>query len=593
MLSRGQACRIARRLQCRQLTTKQQQHPDTVFSSRIVPSPSSLRPPRPKDQPKSRVPVKTLAALLLAGVGFFAYDRTHGRCLSRTARTGVTAILLAIDYKLNFNPDNAENIMALHERAAQRMYDCIVANGGLYVKVGQTIGMQSAVLPEPYSRLFSNLFDGAPQVPWSEAAKIFEDDFGRPIEEVFAQIDHRATAAASIAQVHKAVLKSGEVVAVKVQKPEIQHQVEWDLWAYRVLLKVYERIFDIPLSFTADYTCSHLLDETDFRLEKENSKRMQRFIDSESSLAERIYTPKIYDEYCSRRIMTAEWIDGVRATDSAKIEKMGFSKSQTMRAVVDTFSAQMFKFGWLHCDPHPGNLFVRPHPRTGKFQMVVIDHGLYIKESDTFREQYCLFWKSLFLNDMTTLRTIAESWGVGAPDLLASATLLRPYRHDPSIRQTSHTVPKTEKERKEEAYAAQVAVKEKIKDFLKDQEKIPQELLFIGRNMRIVQANNQAMGSPVNRISITAKWASASLGSSASTGLASRIKNALSHARFLVTVGILDFGFWAYEMKRWVGSGFGLLRDTSGGFEDEIQRNLKLMAKEQFGIEINDQAFAG
>lgn len=268
-----------------------------------------------------------------------------------------------------------------------------------------------------------------------------------------------------------------------------------------------------------------------------------------------------------------------------------------MELMVETFSAQMFKFGYLHCDPHPGNLLIRPNPKTGKLQMVVIDHGLYISEPEKFREQYCLFWKSLFLNDLDTIRKISTDWGVGAPDLLASATLMRPYRHDPSTRRPSRvesTTPKTEKERKEEAYAAQLAIKEKLKSFLLDQEKIPQELMFIGRNMRIVQSNNQNLGSPVNRISITAKWASRSLSSLPNQTLPQRIRNSLSHIRFLFTVGLLDFGFWAFEVRRWIVSGFGLRNNVSSlGFEDEIQRNLKLMAKENFGIEINEAAFNG
>lgn len=567
-----------------------------AFTHRIVPDPSSLRPPLPKTYKRRRIPVKTLTFMATCLVAAGIYDRLNGRCLSRTARTGVAGVILAVDYKLNFNPENADGIMALHERAAQRIYDVIAANGGLYIKIGQTLAMQSAVLPEPYARIFGTLFDEAPQVPWSEVRKLFIEEFGRDPDDVFEHIDHHAAASASIAQVHKAKLKSGEEVAVKVQKPAIQKQVDWDLWAYRGLVWIYEKyVFDIPMYFTVDYTCSHLADETDFRLEAQNSQRMAGFIDTESKLRDSVYIPKLFDELCSKRVMTAEWITGVKATDHKKFEKMGFNKKAVMELMVATFSAQMFKFGYLHCDPHPGNLLIRPNPRTGKLQMVVIDHGLYISEPEKFREQYCLFWKSLFLNDFETIRSISSEWGVGAPDLLASATLMRPYRHDPSTRHSERQeAKKTEKERKEEAYAAQLAIKEKLKSFLLDQEKIPQELLFIGRNMRIVQSNNQTLGSPVNRISITARWASASLSSTRDQTLPQRIRHSLSHFRFLVTVGLLDLGFWAFEMRRWVMSGFGLRKGYHTlGFEDEIQRNLKVMAKQNFGIEINETAFSG
>ena len=503
--------------------------------------------------------------------------------------------MLAIDYKLNFNPENADGIMALHERAAQRMFDTIAANGGLYIKIGQTIAMQSAVLPEPYSRIFGTLFDMAPQVPWSAVASTFKEEFGRDADDIFESIDHHATASASIAQVHRARLKTGEEVAIKIQKPEIQKQVDWDLWAYRMVVWIYEKyVFDIPMYFTVNYTCSHLGDETDFRLEAKNGMRMRDLIANESELRDRVYIPKVFEEFSSKRVMTAEWVDGVKATDEKAFEKMGFSRKDVMQVMVDTFAAQMFRFGYLHCDPHPGNLLIRPNPKTKKLQMVVIDHGLYIDEPETFRQQYCLFWKSLFLGDLKKVGEISTEWGIGAPDLLASATLMRPGGHGKMRKASTSEVAKTDKERKEEAYAAQVAIKEKIKSFLRDQEKIPQELMFIGRSMRIVQANNQKLGSPVNRISITAKWASASLAAAPNQTYTSKIRNSISHARFLLTVGLLDLGFWAFEVRRWVLSGFGLRKGYKDvGFEDEMQRNLKAMAKENFGIEINEQAFSG
>lgn len=575
-----------------------------AFTNRIVPDPSSLRAPLPKTTKKRRFPVKTFTVIGFGVAGATIYDRLNGRCISRTLRTAVAGVILAVDYKLNFNPENVDGIMALHERAAQRIYDVITANGGLYIKIGQTLAMQSAVLPEPYARIFSTLFDEAPQVPWPEIKALFIEEFGKNPDDVFESIEHHAAASASIAQVHRARLKSGEEVAVKVQKPEIQKQVDWDLWAYRLLVWVYEKyVFDIPMYFTVNYTCSHLADETNFLLEAANSKRMGAFLSAEPDLRNSVYVPRVFDDLSSRRVMTAEWITGVKATDHQKFEKMGFSSKSVMELMVATFSAQMFKFGYLHCDPHPGNLLIRPHPKTGKLQMVVIDHGLYISEPEKFRQEYCLFWKSLFLNDMETIRRISTEWGVGAPDLLASATLMRPYRPKRSKRAGTtgdehKTVPisdekKTDAERKEEAYAAQLAIKEKIKSFLLDQEKIPQELMFIGRNMRIVQSNNQKLGSPVNRISITAKWASASLASSPNQSVTQRVRNSLSHFRFLLTVGLLDFGFWAFEVRRWVMSGFGLRKGMQPGFEDEIQRNLKIMAKQNFGIDINEQAFSG
>lgn len=302
------------------------------FTNRIVPDPRSLKPPYTQSGARRRVPYKTLLFGTLLAAGIIGYDRVNGRCLSRTFRTTVAGVILAVDYKLNFNPENADGIMALHERAAQRIFDVIVANGGLYIKIGQTLAMQSAVLPAPYARIFSNLFDDAPQVPWSQVKSLLEEEFGKSPDDVFEHIERRAAASASIAQVHRGRLKSGEEVAIKVQKPEIQKQVDWDLWAYRQLVWIYEKyIFDIPMYFTVDYTCSHLADETNFLLEAANSQQMSEFIQAEPKLRRSVYVPKVFTDFSSKRIMTAEWIDGVKATDYQKFEKMGFSKKSYVK----------------------------------------------------------------------------------------------------------------------------------------------------------------------------------------------------------------------------------------------------------------------
>lgn len=200
-----------------------------VYSTITPPSPSSLRAPRSKGTTASKWP-RRLAVLTVIGGGVYLWDYLNAKVLTRTLRTGWVGVCLAVDYKMNFTPEKADDIASLHERAAKRMYHVIRENGGLYIKIGQTIAMQSTVLPEAYGRIFSTLFDEAPQVPWSEVEKLFFEEFGKSPDDVFASIDHVAKASASIAQVHQATLKSGERVAVKIQKPDIQKQVGWDLW---------------------------------------------------------------------------------------------------------------------------------------------------------------------------------------------------------------------------------------------------------------------------------------------------------------------------------------------------------------------------
>lgn len=182
--------------------------------------------------------------------------------------------MIALDYKLNFKPELTDEIPALHARVAERVYDLFMSNGGLYIKIGmypdhlclhasahiaagQAFANNAALMPEPMQEKFSKLFDDAPQVPYDVVDKVFRREFGRPPagpDGVFEVFEERAAASASIAQVHRAKLKredGGDWVAVKIQKPDVGKQVDWDLGAYKIVMWLYENyIFDMPVYFT-------------------------------------------------------------------------------------------------------------------------------------------------------------------------------------------------------------------------------------------------------------------------------------------------------------------------------------------------------
>lgn len=262
---------------------------------------------------------------------------------------------------------------------------------------------------------------------------------------------------------------------------------------------------------------------------------------------------------------------------------LGISLQTVMNTIVDLFSAQMFLWGTVHCDPHPGNIFIRRKP-SGQPEVVLIDHGLYIRMSPEFRHQYALFWKSLIAFDNAKINEIVQSWGVKNPDIFASATLLRPYEGGDGS--TSSTIRgglkgKTESER---AYEMQVKMREGMKQILGDEKKWPRELIFIGRNLRIVQGNNQFLGSPVNRIKITGLWASRALAESRDLSLAQRSANWVKHARFRLVLFGSDMLFWWSWIRQKLGLGQGL--------ESDIEEHMKGMAKEM-GLELNHGVFEG
>jgi aarF domain-containing kinase len=251
---------------------------------------------------------------------------------------------------------------------------------------------------------------------------------------------------------------------------------------------------------------------------------------AEPRLADKVYIPKVYPEYSTKKVMTAEWIDGVRLSDRQAIralmgepESSSFSSSSPaafptspsptslsstqyttskplkgglkaiMQPMVELFSAQMFNWGWVHCDPHPGNVIIRENPsRPGYPQLVLIDHGLYVSVDERFRRQWVALWRGMLAGDFAKVESVTKAWGMGAPELLASATLMKPVRLS---RKDKKEKKKRDRERGSDKnvggkelsqYEMSVLMKKRLKDFLADTDKMPKVLIFLMRNMRLV-----------------------------------------------------------------------------------------------------------
>ena len=625
----------------------------TRYAAAFAPStPQSLGKAVPaKQYRRSRKWLRRLGYLSAFTIAGYIADRQfYASALTRSARCFALGITVAADYKINFreHPWFADSIADVHARNAAKLFDLLRTNGGLYLKIGQAIAMQSAILPPEFQKMFARMFDDAPQNSWDDVRKVIMEDFGgRTPEEVFGisfqgdpnagVMECTARASASVAQVHWARLKDGREVAVKVQKQEIASQVGWDLWSFKVVARLYSWYFDLPFYTLVPYITERLLLECDFKNEAENSERMAGFVQGEPRLRDRVYIPKVYHDLSSRRVMTAEWIEGVRLWDKDGISKswkggwrqgspgcqgtqldlpkqpvvqlqqqashsddshlkpdrtywkgkdgkggLGLNLKEVMTTMVDLFSAQMFLWGYVHCDPHPGNIFIRRLPN-GHSELVLIDHGLYINMKPEFRHNYSLFWKSLMSFDNKTLKEVVSSWGVNNAEIFASATLMRPYEGgDMSVSTKIQGLSKAEKQKRQ--YEMQQAMRKGVKEILGDETKWPKELIFIGRNMRIVQGNNQYLGSPVNRIKITGNWASRALTEDSNLGLRERWRNYGSHLVFKFVLFASDVYFYWSKTKQWFGRGKGM--------DDDMEEQMAKMAKD-YGIEMNHKVFEG
>ena len=221
---------------------------------------------------------------------------------------------------------------------------------GLYIKFAQQL-LTVPVLPSQYFSILKRLLDHAPTIDYSVVSKTIQSDFNAssPLQ-IFDEFDAVPIASASIAQVHKAKLKDGRRVAVKIQKPEIGHQLFWDMLCYRILILGFQTVFDLPLYWTADYIEEHLRQEVDFINEARNAERCLLELPAEFSSL--VHVPKVYHDYSTRRILTTEWIDGVPLTDVSQIRHLGIDEKSVMKVVVDVFADQIFRTGFIHADPH-------------------------------------------------------------------------------------------------------------------------------------------------------------------------------------------------------------------------------------------------
>lgn len=148
-------------------------------------------------------------------------------------------------------------------------------------------------------------------------------------------------------------------------------------------------MFDLPVSFVADYVALHMRKEVDLANEAKNAEKSANFLANEPTLRDKVYIPTVYWDWTGASVMTADFVNACRLTDQDRLNASNLSFKQTMDTATALFAAMTFKWGWIHCDPHPGNVLVRPNPSNPKQpQIVLIDHGLYIPLSEKFRQQY-------------------------------------------------------------------------------------------------------------------------------------------------------------------------------------------------------------
>ena len=239
--------------------------------------------------------------------------------------------------------------------------------GPIFMKFGQMLSTRRDLLPRDIADELTKLQDRVPPFSGSAARRIVETAYGRPLEEVFARFDETPLAAATIAQVHPAQLKSGQEVVVKVVRPGIRALIERDLEVLYALAQLANRYWSEadrlrPVELVREYQKT-ILDELDLMREAANAAQLRRNF-ADSTL---LYVPEIFWDYCRKNVMVMERVHGVLISDMAELERRGANIQRLAENGVEIFFTQAFRHNFFHADMHPGNIFVLlddpEHPR--------------------------------------------------------------------------------------------------------------------------------------------------------------------------------------------------------------------------------------
>jgi len=236
--------------------------------------------------------------------------------------------------------------------------------GPTFVKFGQILSNRPDLLPADLIKEFEKLQDGVPPIQGAIAIEVLEKELGKKTDVLFASFEKEAFASASMAQVHKGILKNGEKIVVKIQRPGITEVIQSDIKVMYYLAEVFTkripslRSFD-PIGLVKNFEAS-IAQELDFIHESINIQRFHNNFIKDQTDEGYIHSPKIYAELTTSKVLTMEYIEGIKISDSIKLKENACDGKVIAQRLAHSYFKQIFNYGFFHADPHPGNLLVLP-----------------------------------------------------------------------------------------------------------------------------------------------------------------------------------------------------------------------------------------
>ena len=311
------------------------------------------------------------------------------------------------------------NTIIKQKKRARQLIRILTKLGPAYIKIGQALSTRPDVVPPSYLEELTTLQDKIPSFSNEVAFRFIEEELGSRPEDIYAELSPKPIAAASLGQVYKGRLKTGEEVAVKVQRPGLKRRISLDIYIMRLLVGFLQDNFKqvrSNLRAIIDELAERIFEETNYNQEGRNADKFREFY----GYMEEIYVPKIYWEYTGKRVLTMEWIDGVKLTDIKAVEARGIDATHLVEIGVECSLRQLLEHGFFHADPHPGNLLamdsgklayldfgmmsrIKPYQRYGLIEAVV---HLVNRDFESLAEDYV---KLDFLTPDTDLRPIVPA----------------------------------------------------------------------------------------------------------------------------------------------------------------------------------------
>ncbi|TPX42581.1 hypothetical protein SeLEV6574_g05532 [Synchytrium endobioticum] len=515
--------------------TQPHRHTASPSQSQHQPTPTPTPPSQPPTIPKryhrarqrvlhhvregfraTRKPIRNVLRIVVLGYAvYMLYDfddaLLKAEAFLRSSLSFTIGTIIAIDYKILHwrwvargyeSKEYKDEREVVHKRAARILLWLASKQGGIYVKAAQHLASLRYIVPDPFVDTLQQLQDRAPFRRYKVVRRMIREEFGAEPQQLFREFAEMPFAAASLAQVHEAITKDGEKVAVKIQYPDVARLFTVDITTMKIISILTTFFFEeFNLDWIVEEFKQNLIQEFDFEKEGRNCELTDaRF----AHRAAEIRCPRIRWDLTKKRILTMEFVDGIKVNDIEGLRKAGLTPEDLGRLITEAAAEMLFCHGVVHVDLHPGNMLCVPSPQNPKLpQLVILDHGLYKVLDEGFRHSYCLLWKAMVTNDIPLLRRSAIQLGVG--NYFQYFPLLFIGRPVDGKGKLGSGMNEAEQEQ-----ARQNLKNIKMGDIFEFLEALPRDMLFslrVGNLTRSIHRELLGENSPRQRFAINARYA--------------------------------------------------------------------------------------